>query len=710
MMNRFNFFSVLFFAFFLFQVAAQPNVIYNNNSPEYSIHFEQKIAQINNLIPEIKINGKWVSTKDFKNSTWQLKEGKRLSVENSYTGKIDYLYLICEGHPLVANFTLQFEIMKGRPYLVMNSTLQAANAFKLGGIRLFNSKNENIVLPGNSKDWIIFNESVAAPHTGALMYPYQLGTKKAKEGSFSKADTGVWLSMLVNNSKNYSFAFASIAGELWPNNFKWELPVKDDFNKLKLSARSGAVYEKEEIVVPDGKKIETDAFLVGFWANKRPTQTLLETGVIMGQNVRKGKPMHRPEPGWSSWHSYSRKITAQSIKTATDFIKENLSDYGWKMVQIDGGWWTNPGLYTVNKDFSEGMRDLSNYVTNKGLDFGLHISPLRINSNDPVLVKNPDWILKPIKQAKVDANDDEMVTTVGTDYIDTSHPSVPSFLVGRYQQMVEGYKPSFMKWDHHYGALEEGVRKDSTMTFLQGHNKAIRAIRNAISEDVIVTRSMGYLFGALECYDAIRIGNDINHPGIKSEKEPYANLTYGKTLGTIEDNQVGKGLIRFARSVAQNYYVHKNIAICDPDAFFVNPLYTLDEAKCHMTLQAIMGGLFFVGDRLETLPQERLELLKNKEIMDVNKLGVHAMPLDLFTGVDIPTIWKLETKDRLIITVFNWMDNELTKTYNFKTDFELTATNYKLKDLWTNDTVVAKKGELKLTQAPHSVMIIEFFK
>jgi len=709
-MNRFNSFFFLIFTFFLIRVAAQPTIIYNSNSPEYSIHFEQKIAQINNLIPEIKINGKWVSVKDFKNSKWELKEGKRLSVENNYAGKVEYLYLICEGHPLVANFTLQFEIMKGRPYLVMNSTLQASKAFKLGGIRLFTSKNENIVLPGNSKDWIIFNESVAAPHTGALMYPYQLGTKKAKEGSFSKADTGVWLSMLVNDSKNYSFAFASVAGELWPNNFKWELPVKDDFNKLKLSARSGAVYEKEEIVVPDGKKIETDAFLVGFWANKRPTQILLETGVIMGQNVRKGKPMHSPEPGWSTWHSYSRKITAQGIKTTTDFIKENLSDFGWKMVQIDGGWWTNPGLYSVNKDFSAGIRDLSNYVTTKELDFGLHISPLRINSNDPVLVKNPDWILKPIKQAKVDANDDEMVTTVGTDYIDTSHPNVPAFLAGRYQQMVEGYKPSFMKWDHHYGALEEGARKDSTMTFLQGHNKAIRAIRNTIPEDVIVTRSMGYLFGALECYDAIRIGNDINHPGIKSEKEPYANITYGKTLGTIENDQVGKGLIRFARSVAQNYYVHKNIAICDPDAFFVNPLYTLDEAKCHMTLQAIMGGLFFVGDRLESLPKERLELLKNKEIMAVNKLGVHAMPLDLFSGVDIPTIWKLETKDRLIITIFNWMDNEVTKTYNYKTDFELTATNYKLKDLWTNDKVAATKGELKLTQAPHSVKIIEFLK
>jgi alpha-galactosidase len=691
-------------------VAQQPSVKFQTNSAEYSIHWDEQFAQINNLTPEIKINGKWVSAKDFKSIKWEQKEGKRLSVENDDTGKVDYLYLICEGHPIISNFTIQFELMKGRPYLVMNSTLKASKAFKLGGIRLFNSPKENILLPGNSKDWVIFNESVAAPHAGAIMYPYQLSTKKAKEGKYSKADTGVWLSMLVNDSKNYAFTFASIAGELWPNNFKWELPVEKDFNKLKLSARSGAVYEMEEIVVPVGKQIVTDPFLVGFWKRQRPTQTLLETGVIMGQNVRKGKPMHCPEPGWSTWHSYARDISEESIIKATDFIAENLSSSGWKTVQIDGGWWTEPGLYKLNDRFPNGMRYLSNYVTKKELNFGLHMSPLRVNPIDPALVQHPDWILKPYSKKKIDKDDDEMVTTIGVQYVDTSHPDVAPFLTGRYQQMVEGYKPSFMKWDHHYGGLAEGKRKDSTMTFLQAHNRAIRAIRSALPEDLIVTRSMGYLFGALECYDAIRVGNDINHPGVKSKEEPYANITYGKTLGTIEDEQVGKGLIRFARQVSQNYYVHKNIAICDPDAFFVTPLYTLDEAKSHMTLAAIMGGLFFVGDRLESLPLERLELLKNKEIMAVNKLGVHAMPLDLFTGVDIPTIWKLETKDRLIITIFNWMDDEVTKTYNFKSDFELNNSNYKLRELWSNESIACGKNDVKLSQAPHSVKIMEFLK
>jgi len=687
-----------------------PTIIYEINSAEYSIQWDQQFARLNNLFPEIEINDKWVSMSEFKTIKWEKREGTRLSEINNYTGKVEYLYLICENHPLISNFTIVFELMEGRPYLVMNSSLKALKMFKLGGIRLFSSVKENIVLPGNSRDWLIFNESVAAPHTGSIMYPYQLGTKKANGGSYSKAHTGVWLSMLVNDSKNCAFSLASISGELWPNNFKWELPVKDDFNKLKLSARSGAIYETEKIWVPAGKTITTDAFLLGFWENQRPTKILLETGKIIGENIRKGKPMDCPEPGWSSWHSYGRSISEREFITTADFIQKNLKEYGWKMIQLDGGWWTNPGLYTVNDSFPDGIRYLSDYVRKEGLDFGLHISPLRSNTNDPVVKQHSDWILKPISLKKVNKNDDEMVTTIGTVYVDGSHPEVPAFLEGRYQQMVEDYRPSFMKWDHHYGALEEGFRYDSTMTFLQSHNKTIRAIRSALPGSLIVTRSMGYLLGALECYDAIRIGNDINHPGIKSAEQPYTNITYGKTLGTIEDEQVGQGLIRFARSVAQNYYVHKNIAICDPDAFFVSPQYTIDEAKCHMTLEAIMGGLFFFGDKVESLPAERLELLKNRDIMAVNKLGVHAVPLDLFTGIDIPTIWKLETSDRLIITVFNWLDNDVTKTYNMKTDFELNNSNYILTELWTKKNMELQANKLTLEQPAHSVKIIEFIK
>lgn len=690
--------------------SVNPTIKYQDNDASYSIQWSNQFAQINNLVPEIKINGLWVSANQFKKIKWVKKEGTRLSVNNQYAGKVEYLYLICEGHPFIEAFTIVFELMEGRPYLFMNSSLQAAKNFKLGGVRLFNSNKENIVLPGNSKDWVIFNESASAPHVGAIMYPYQLNTKKAKQGSFSKAHTGVWLSMLINDTKNYAFSFASIAGELWPNNFKWDLPEENNFNKLRVSSRSGAIFEKEEIWVTVGKKIVTDAFLVGFWENKRPTKVLLETGVIIGENVRKGKPMRSPEPGWSSWHSFDRKITENQMILTTDFINKNLKEFGWKMIQLDGGWWTTPGLYSINDSFPNGIRYLSNYIKNKGFEFGLHVSPLRTNTQDPVIKQHPEWVLNSLMKIKIDPKDEEMVTSLGTVYLDGSHPDVPSFSAGRYQQMIEGYRPSFMKWDHHYGGLEEAIRYDSTMTFLQAHNKTIRAIRNALPDDLIITRSMGYLFGALECYDAIRIGQDINHPGIKSKEEPYANITFGKTLGTIENDQVEKGLVRFARTASQNFYVHKNIAICDPDAFFVSPQYTIDEAKCHMTLEAIMGGLFFFGDKVESLPKERLEILKNKDIIAVNKLGVHAIPLDLFSGVDVPTIWKLETNDRLIITIFNWLDKDVTKSYDLNADFELNSSKYKLTELWTKENYNLVADKLTLIQRPHAVKIIEFKK
>ncbi|MBF0199327.1 MAG: hypothetical protein HQL32_16555 [Planctomycetes bacterium] len=306
-----------------------------------------------------------------------------------------------------------------------------------------------------------------------------------------------------------------------------------------------------------------------------------------------------------------------------------------------------------------------------------------------------------------------MITTKGAVYLDGSNPAVGPYLAGRFAQMVEDYKPVFMKWDHHYGSLEEGKRYDPTMTGLQAHNKAIRTIRAALPEDLIITRSMGWIYGAIECYDAIRIGNDINHPGMGHGKHPdnTTNMTYGMTSGKIEvlhTEKEYKGLIRFARQVAQNYYIHNNIAICDPDAFFVTDQFSEDEAKCHLTLQSIMGGLLFIGDRIDLLSDERLAIANHTDILSLNKEGIHAVPLDLFQGPDIPRIWKLELANRTIVAVFNWLDESVASSYEIS-DFEMTEDNYQVRELWTGHEIDFKES-LNLKEEPHSVKVFEFTK
>ena len=208
------------------------------------------------------------------------------------------------------------------------------------------------------------------------------------------------------------------------------------------------------------------------------------------------------------------------------------------------------------------------------------------------------------------------------------------------------------------------------------------------------------------------MGNDINKPGVKSKQEPYANITYGKTTGSIEDVPLGrdyKGMIRFARQVAQNYYIHNHIALCDPDAFFSSPQYSLEEARIHITLQALMGGFLFGGDRIESLPKDRLDLYRHKPLLDVWRSGKHAVPLDLFSGADIPRIWKLEWADRTVVGFFNWVDAASDTAWSLA-DLEMAAGAYRLVDVWSGAAVPLVAGTVQLAMPPHTVRLIEFRK
>lgn len=674
--------------------AATPSVEHTPAGADYSLRWSDAV-KISEATFSVKINGEWVYGDAFPKRIWSSENGRQV--------------LRCSGLPPVEEFVLTIETAENRPYAVVSAALKASGDFELSGVRVLTTKGDaqNLSVAQPSKDWTLFFESLRAPDHGRI---YTLGQLvQLKVGKKGAPRDAFWVSTLQNDAGNQTYAFAALKGELWPTSFEWRSAQE---GSLQLSVRSGSPMGLEKILVRPGRLVEVDPVLIGFWDDRRPTQVLDEVGRIMGESVRQGRPMHRLEPGWSSWHSYSRYVTAEDVLKAARCMKAELYDAGYRYIQLDGGWWTEPGSYAVNEDFPRGIRDVANQITDMGLKFGLHISPLRVNPADPYWKEHADWVLSPYVKKKVSQNDDDMVTTVGTAYLDGSHPDVPPYLAAQFKQMVEDYRPTFMKWDHHYGSLEEGPRFDPTMTGLQAHNKAVRMIRAALPKDLVVTRSMGWLFGALECYDAIRMGNDINHPGVTSKEEPYANITYGKTSGAIENVLLGKdykGLIRFARQAAQNYYIHNHIAICDPDAFFASPQYTLEEARCHVTLQALMGGFLFGGDRIESLPKDRLDLYRHKPVLDVWKSGKYAMPLDLFSGADIPRIWKLELADRIVFGLFNWVDDATETTWSFK-DLELAAGAYKLTDLWSGQPVVLNENGLTLSMEPHTVRLIEFKK
>ncbi|MBX7211158.1 MAG: alpha-galactosidase [Verrucomicrobiaceae bacterium] len=513
--------------------AAAPSVEHAATGADYSLRWDGDV-RISEATFALKINGMWVYGDAFPKRVWSAENGRQV--------------LRCSGLAPVEEFVLTIETANGRPYAVVSAALKSSADFKLGGVRVLTKKGDaqNLSVPTPEKGWTVFVEALRAPDHGRIYTLKQLAELKSAKKSGDARDA-FWVSTLQNDAKNQTLAFAALKGELWPTSFEWRSASE---GALNVSLRSSSPLGLEEIVVHPGRLVEVDPVMIGYWDDRRPTKVLDEVGRIMGESIRQGRPMHGLEPGWSSWHSYDRFLSAEDVLKAARFMKAELYDAGYRYIQLDGGWWTEPGSYYVNKDFPRGIRDLSNQITDMGLKFGLHISPFRISPKDPYWNDHADWVIHPFVKEKIGKNDDDMIATKGMVYLDGSHPDVAPYLAGQFKQMVESYKPTFMKWDHHYGSLEEGPHFDPTMTGLQAHNKTVRIIRAALPSYLVVTRSMGWLFGALECYDALRIGNDINHPGIKSAEEPYANMTYGKTSGSIENVLEGKdykGMIRFAR-------------------------------------------------------------------------------------------------------------------------------------------------------------------
>jgi len=329
----------------------------------------------------------------------------------------------------------------------------------------------------------------------------------------------------------------------------------------------------------------------------------------------------------------------------------------------------------------------------------VHMSPFGMDARSQWWEEHPDWGVKNAEGEK------------GSRIIDGSNPEAVKWLAERYAKLTADSDIVYYKFDFINQGAREGVRHNPQMTGLQSYNTLIRALREAIPQDVILNGCNALTLGAVECFDTLRVGPDINHGPSKGENGEFANMEWGDP-----NDFPGRGegykmtLMNQVRGVAREFFIQNNIAIADTDSAMVTPVYSLDEARCHFTLTALTGGTLFLGDRVDSLPQERIDLVTNPRVLAIWEEGRHAIPVDLFDGVQCPRIWKLELKERDVVAIFNWMDKETEQTYALEDLWLGGSQSYSIKDVWTEEAVKVSEGKLTLVQPPHSVKLLEFRK
>jgi len=182
-----------------------------------------------------------------------------------------------------------------------------------------------------------------------------------------------------------------------------------------------------------------------------------------------------------------------------------------------------------------------------------------------------------------------------------------------------------------------------------------------------------------------------------------------------------------ATGIAARYYMNRNYFVADPDAFTVSTQTikdqswhesskpsTLDEAEVSISLAAVSGGMFEIGDDLPSLSRnpERLALIENTDLINMIRLGKASIPVDLMTYSNEdkqPSIFLLkEDKRQSILTVFNWTTTDREHTIDLAKAGLPSTGQYKVTNvLDAKDVPDLKGGVISFHQPGHSVRVLK---
>ncbi len=297
--------------------------------------------------------------------------------------------------------------------------------------------------------------------------------------------------------------------------------------------------------------------------------------VAVSAGAQKNRKFAPPVMGWSSWNTLALNINEKNICANADAqVSTGLRDAGYVYCNIDDGYMGGrdaQGNMTSNDElFPRGMNYVSEYIRKKGLKPGIY-NDAAGNTCGSGNFKNPAF---------------------GHGVGFNGHEAADCDLY-------------FNKWDYDFvkvdycGAAGLGLQEEPTYT----------AIGNAIKAE---SKKLGRKISYNICRWA--------YPGVwcKDVADSW------RISGDIQANWPS-----FKYVIGKNKYLS---AYCgdgdynDMDMLEIGQGLPLNEEEVHMAIWCIQSSPLLVGCDMTKIPAQSLELMKNKELIDINQdpLGLQA--------------------------------------------------------------------------------------
>lgn len=411
-----------------------------------------------------------------------------------------------------------------------------------------------------------------------------------------------------------------------------------------------------------------------------------------------------PAPmGWWSWTAFYGGINEGEVLTNASWLADKFKHLGYDYLLIDEGYNYARGEYiTTNAaQFPDGMRNTEFRICSSGLTPGIWTAPFEVSKRAWVYQHHPDWLVHdgkgmPSRVGYVDGHVDPAYV------LDTTNPGAQAYLRETYRILTHDWTIRYIKLDFMDHAAIEGYHYVPNTTALEAQRIGLQIIRDAVGDDVLLDKDGSPMLNPVGIVDEGRISVDTGH-SFKASMNAATNL-------------------------AARFYMNRNFYRTDPDAFSVthrvdpdhilpdseNDL-SLTEAQIQIVLAAVAGGMYDIGDDLPTLGSEpdRLALVENQELINMNRLGRAALPLDqmTFAAEDLqPSVFFLPEDGRQsMLAVFNWTDQTRSHTFTLSGLHLAEDHPFRAYDVLKQDEPVAlQDGDLRLENQPaHSVRLIK---
>jgi len=299
------------------------------------------------------------------------------------------------------------------------------------------------------------------------------------------------------------------------------------------------------------------------------------------------------QPGeWLDWNS-------EAFPNGVEFLVSRLREMGFKLGFWCGPFWISSHLKALVEELSEALF--------RAPDGSLYVSQESWSHGKMSLLPPEE---RPVFHA-----------------LDPTHPKALAFLKKTFRTWREWGVRYYMVDFLYAGAGNiSGQPNHSTdRRFVggpEGFQRAMRVIRDAAGDDTYLLASTGPTLHTAGVCDAVRTGSDFGEGRALFPGTNFYPATY-----VINEAGSWVGPLRALINQAGTWFTHRKLYLNDSgNVLSVDKPIPLENARTHATIHAFSGGPSMIGDDVDRMDNQRLELIK----MTLPRPHDVAKPVDLF--------------------------------------------------------------------------------